>query len=149
MNRLRIMLPVAVLVALTGFLVAGYVTHNKPVAWNGSAETLDAHIEGWASEGPIPGVLLHIQQGETVHYSNAAGALSKNGQTPLMPMMPFHTASVGKLFTAGTVLRLHERGILNIDEAAAATRDAIGVGEDELSPCTPDLNATLKHRATA
>lgn len=96
----------------------------NPVIVRSQAETLDGLVSDWADAPEIPGAILYVQQGDDVIYAGAAGHVRKNGGAPVTIATPFHTASVGKLFTAATVLRLHERGLLDLDAPAA---DYLGV----------------------
>lgn len=119
--------PLIIIVALVAALGAGLVATAGLAAWSikadaewtGEAESLDALIAHWAEQPAIPGVIAHIQRGDEVLYAGAAGTTRMNGGEPLTPDTPFHTASVGKLFTAAVVLRLHEQGRLDIDAPAA------------------------------
>lgn len=106
---------------LLATLAIGWLSFEgaRTFAFEGEASNLDALVEGWTSLPSVPGTILHITGGDTALYSKAAGFRSKKGRAPLTPETPFHTASVGKLFTAVTVLRLHERGVLDIDRPAA------------------------------
>lgn len=122
MTRTRMILAAAfvALAAAVGALgLASGLSVKRSVAWNGEAESLDSLVEGWASEPAIPGVLLYIQKGDAVVYAGAAGSVRKEGGAPVTPETPFRTASVGKLFTAATVLRLYEQGRLDIDAPVA------------------------------
>lgn len=78
--------------------------------------SFDDYMEGWANLPAVPGVILRIQHGDDIVFSGAAGSSVKNGNTPLSPDAAFHLASVGKLFTAATVLKLHESQQLDIDD---------------------------------
>lgn len=92
---------------------------TRPVFAQSAPDTLDGLVADWAALPDIPGAILFAQQGEEVIYAGAFGTLRKDGGAALTTETPFHTASVGKLFTAVTVLRLHERGALDIDAPAA------------------------------
>lgn len=109
----------AALIAASALAFAAFLSMTKAVSWSGDSDSLDELISGWASLAEIPGVIFHVQQGENVIYSGASGTLRKSGGPMVEPNTPFHTASVGKLFTATTVLRLHERGLLNINSPVA------------------------------
>ncbi len=117
------------LVALiVGLLAVGFVGVLGWPLWDGGmrstgtsgeAATLDELVETWGAVPAIPGVILHIQKGDETLYAGAAGHLTRKNTGKIAPDTPFHTASVGKLFTSVTVLRLHEQGVLDIDKSAA------------------------------
>ena len=86
---------------------------------SGEAASLDELLESWAAAPAIPGVILHIQKGDEILYAKAAGYLTRKNRDKISPDTQFHTASVGKLFTSVTVMRLHEQGLLDINKPAA------------------------------
>ncbi len=90
---------------------------NQSVSLDHSAGNLDELVAAWSEIDQIPGVLLHIEQDGSVQYSGAAGYLSRSHDARLLPGSFFHIASIGKLFTAATVLRLAERGQLDLDSS--------------------------------
>ena len=136
------------------FCVSGafyWTTFERAVGWYGEAASLDELLDNWASLGPIPGVILRVDGPAGLVYHNAAGSLTKSGTARLTPRTPFHTASVSKLFTAATVLRLHELGAVDINHTAASyigDEEVAGLvvvdGEDLSSQIT--LRQLLSHR---
>jgi len=119
-NKILVGLGLAVFLLAATVGVAYYSVFERSAAWRGEAADLDTLLANWAGLGLVPGVILQVEGPDGPIYRGAAGTLSTDGGDPVSPDTPFHTASVGKLFTAATVLRLHERGVLDIDKPAAA-----------------------------
>ncbi|MBU1475690.1 MAG: beta-lactamase family protein [Acidobacteria bacterium] len=55
----------------------------------------------------------------SISWTGAAGTACPDG-TPMSPDTPYFIASVDKLYTATAILKLHERGQLNLDECVSA-----------------------------
>ena len=91
-----------------------------PARWRGTPATLEELVAGWGRHPRIPGVLLRVTRDGEVAFEGASGRTRRWGGTPLRPSDRFHTASVGKLFTAVTVLRLWEQQQLDLDIPVAA-----------------------------
>jgi D-alanyl-D-alanine carboxypeptidase len=60
-------------------------------------------------------VVAVVRGDDSFRWSGAAGTAYPDG-TPMSPDIPFHIASVDKLYTASLVMKLHERGRLVLDE---------------------------------
>ncbi|OAS21053.1 serine hydrolase domain-containing protein [Paenibacillus oryzisoli] len=52
-------------------------------------------------------------------YRYAVGQLSASNGAAIAPNQPFHTASIGKVFTAVLIMKLVERGMLTLDSPVA------------------------------
>ena len=144
-----------ILALITAVLGAGlfyYTTFERVVTWDGEAETYQDIVDGWADQKAIPGVILSVDvRGERL-YHGAAGRTQKSGGSALTPDTPFHTASVGKLFTAVTVLRLVEDGRLALDQPVSEllaediyTGLVVIEGQDRSGSMT--VGQLLSHRA--
>lgn len=152
-RRILFRVILAVLLALIATIVIlFYTSFVMRVAWEGEAQNLDELVDGWASLRDIPGVILYVEEGDEVVYAQASGTTRKNGEESLTPDTPFHIASVGKLFTSATVLRLYEQGLLDLDAPAAQyvpseTLSGLVVvdGEDLSDMIT--VRQLLRHRA--
>lgn len=94
-----------------------------PARWRRTASTLDDLVAGWGGHRRIPGVMLRVTRDGEVSFEGASGRTRRWGGTPLRPSDRFHTASVGKLFTAVTILRLWEQQRLDLDLPIAAFID--------------------------
>jgi D-alanyl-D-alanine carboxypeptidase len=124
-----LVLVAGVLVLAVGSLLAlAYWSTVRSVSWDGPGASIEQVVQGWASLDGVPGALFHVEVAGQAVVSEAAGWMSNDRQRPLQPDAPFHIASIGKLFTAATVLRLSERGLLNLDAPVAEW-----LGEDVLS----------------
>ncbi len=118
---------VAVLAAV-GLVAMAYWSTVRSVSWQGPVASIDQVLQGWASIDGVPGALLHVEVAGQAVVREAAGWMSNDGQRPLQPDARFHIASIGKLFAAATVLRLSERGLLDLDDPVVEW-----LGEDRLS----------------
>lgn len=132
--------------------ILGFWFYQTFLHWSGSfkpAADFDELLQDWSGLNNIPGLLLHIEQGQEVIYSNASGYQSHDAQIEINSETPFHTASVGKIFTSITLLRLHEQGIVSLDEPIGPYVDPVVVdgllvidGVDYVS------DITFRHLAT-
>ena len=66
--------------------------------------------------GRFSGVVL-VAQGDSVLFRQAYGLADRAANTPMTPQARFRIASLSKQFTAAAVLRLHDRGVLDIDDS--------------------------------
>ncbi len=83
----------------------------------GMTAHMDALLQDWAKKPEVPSVILRVEDTTGVIYANAKGQVSFTNAAPVMPDASFRSASVGKLFTAAVVLRLFEKGILDLDHS--------------------------------
>jgi CubicO group peptidase (beta-lactamase class C family) len=67
-----------------------------------------------------PGAVAVIAKGDTIVYRGATGLANIELGVPLDPDQVFRIASVTKMFTAATVLKLAEMGKLSLDDTLAA-----------------------------
>ena len=151
-SRTRAVLLVGLLALLTVVVALIYTSFIRRVGYDGPAADLDELVDRWAALSDIPGVILYVEAGDEVAYARATGRTRKWGGQPLAPDTPFHIASVGKLFTSATVLRLHEQGVLDVDDRAAdyvspeAIAGLVVVDGEDLSR-TITIRQLLGHRA--
>ena len=80
-------------------------------------EQLDSLLNKLVKNKEIPSVLLRIDKSGKLIYSGAVGTVSFKSVQEVTPKSYFRSASVGKLFTAVTVLRLYEKEILLLDDS--------------------------------
>ncbi|WP_051302962.1 serine hydrolase domain-containing protein [Psychromonas aquimarina] len=113
---------VVYILAVSCFLISG-----QSFAGSESSEQtamLNNLVHEWAVQLSVPSVMLRVEDAGGLIYAGAAGQASFNDLTPVKPDSYFRTASVGKLFTAVTVLRLHERGRLSLNDTVDKYLDA-------------------------
>ena len=109
---------VAVLV-IFALVAAAFWSTVRSVSRDGPADSIARVLQGWAAIDGVPGALLHVEVAGETGVSEAAGWMSNAQQQRLRPDVHFHIASIGKLFTAATVLRFSERGLLDLDAPVA------------------------------
>jgi D-alanyl-D-alanine carboxypeptidase len=80
-------------------------------------DQLKTLVKAWASKAMIPSVMLRVEDSNGVIYSGSAGQKSFHDNRAVTAESYFRAASVGKLFTAVAVLRLVEKGQLNLDDS--------------------------------
>jgi len=102
--------------------VVGYWVYQNFGYYSGSfikPANFQELVDNWAEQDNIPGVILRIDKNQETIFETASGTITLKEGEPLSPSTPFHTASVGKIFTTLTLLKLHEQGVLSIDEPIA------------------------------
>lgn len=104
--------------ALATGVAAVALEFGAPARWRGTPDSLADLITGWARLRRVPGVVLRIERGGSLAFAGASGYTTRRPRRPLQAGDRFHTASVGKLFTATAALRLWERGLLDLDASA-------------------------------
>ncbi|MEE4330222.1 MAG: serine hydrolase domain-containing protein [Wenzhouxiangella sp.] len=134
----------AVILAVTVLVGMAFWSTVRNAVWDGPAVAADQLVQGWATIDGVPGALLHVEVAGQVVLSEAAGWMSNDCERPLQPDAGFHIASIGKLFTAATVLRLSERGLLNLDAPVAEW-----LGAERLSGLVVVDGVDHGHRITA
>jgi len=68
-----------------------------------------------AVESGIPGISLHVQQGDE-QISVVSGDANRETQEPVTSSTLFQVASIGKIFTATLILRLSDMDMLRLDD---------------------------------
>ncbi len=141
----------AIVLVLAGGGWFVYDNFLKRVAPRDAPASLTELVDSWADLGEIPGVIMHIEKNGLPVFSRAAGTLTRGGDLPATVASPFHIASVGKLFTAATILRLAERGELDLDAPISdhldhKTTQRLVVIDDEDLSATVTTRQLLAHR---
>ncbi|HEX2188097.1 MAG TPA: serine hydrolase domain-containing protein [Longimicrobiaceae bacterium] len=80
---------------------------------------LDAEVDRLAAADEFSGTVL-VARGDSVVYERAAGVADRRTGEPVRPGTRFHSASMGKMFTAVAVGQLVEAGRLRWDDSLAA-----------------------------
>jgi D-alanyl-D-alanine carboxypeptidase len=61
--------------------------------------------------------VLSVMKGDgSFSWSGAAGIACQEGQVPMSKDTPIYIASITKLYTATAIMRLHEKGVLSLDD---------------------------------
>jgi len=115
-KRLLIFSVLAV-VAFTGYWI--YQNFIYYSGWFGKPSSVQELVDSWVEQENIPGAILRIDKDSETLFNGAVGSITLQGTEKLSQATPFHTASVGKIFTSLTVLKLHEKGALSLDEKIA------------------------------
>ncbi len=141
----------AIVLVLAGGGWFVYDNFLKRVAPRDAPASLAELVDSWADLGEVPGVIMHIEKNGLPVFSRAAGTLTRGGDLPATVASPFHIASVGKLFTAATVLRLAERGELDLDAPISdhldhKTTQRLVVIDDEDLSASVTARQLLAHR---
>ena len=122
MQRKKRTIVLLVLVLVFGGIGAGvWYQFVRPLSHDEAIATIHAALDH--SNGldiPATGIQARIvSQRFGVDDTYAVGAFHADGVQPLRAEQPFHAASVGKLFTAVTVMQLQEAGALSIADPIA------------------------------
>jgi D-alanyl-D-alanine carboxypeptidase len=105
--------------AAIAYVTAVIWSTMRSVSFAGQASSVEQVLEGWAALEGVPGAVLRVDVAGETRVSQAVGFLSNKQQQPLRPESAFHIASIGKLLTAATVLRLSEQSRLDLDAPVA------------------------------
>jgi uncharacterized protein (TIGR03437 family) len=81
---------------------------------------LDQAMETLLTAYQIPGAALAVSYKGALIYARGFGYANSSNKTPVQPDSLFRTASVSKIFTAATILKLIEQGTLEVDQPAFA-----------------------------
>lgn len=87
----------------------------------------DSLARSISTEGP--GAVVLMTRGDATLYRGAVGQANLELDVPLTPDQAFRIASVTKMFTAATVLRLAEQGKLSLDDKLSAYVPDIANGD--------------------
>lgn len=72
------------------------------------------------SDRQIKNSVLMVMKGDgSFTWAGAAGIANQDGQVPMRPDTPIYIASTTKLYTAVTIMRLYEEGMLALDDPIA------------------------------
>ncbi|MDE3723773.1 serine hydrolase [Nocardiopsis sp. N85] len=83
-----------------------------------TAEAVDAYVADYLDATPLPGAAVAVTRGTEVVRAGGYGVDSRGG--PMSARTPMGTASVGKAFTAVTVMGLVEDGAIALDDPVVA-----------------------------
>lgn len=96
-----------ILTALVVILALARPAHADPV---------DAAVEQYRMAAHIPGVAIAIAEGGRVVRLNGYGTADLETGAPVTADTAFQTASASKIFTGVLLMRLSERGVIDLDE---------------------------------
>lgn len=92
---------------------------NQPeddkVNYDGVAEKLREFIERERKQKDLPAVSISLVHGDQIVWAAGFGPQDKQGKTPATPDTLYRAGSVSKLFTDLAVMRLVEKGQLDLD----------------------------------
>lgn len=109
------------------------------------ADTLTEVIDREMAGANVPGLAVSLIEDGKVSYAKGFGTTSVTDPLPVTPDTVFRVGSVTKLFTATTVLRMVERGELDLD--APITEYCPRIAPRGLDPRRISLRLLLSHRA--
>ena len=81
---------------------------------------LQQHLQRLATARHIKHAVTAVESMDGSFRWSAAEGIARPDGTPMTPETPFWIASITKLFTAAAVLKLHEQGLVSIDQPMAA-----------------------------
>jgi D-alanyl-D-alanine carboxypeptidase len=81
-------------------------------------EKIQALLDRQIGRGNVHNVIVGVQSEDGgVDFVGAAGIADPASGAPMNPDTPYSLASITKMYTAAVVLRLHDQGLLDLDEA--------------------------------
>lgn len=125
----------------------GWLARLWPGRASAGIDPVQAAVTKAAATPAVPGVILRRETARG-GQSWTAGRLRRDGGPSLRPGTPFHSASLGKLFTATAVLQQVERGALGLEDpviahlGAATLRGLAGAAAPSIT-----LRHLLAHRS--
>jgi CubicO group peptidase (beta-lactamase class C family) len=113
-------------------LIAAFVIACLPLAAHAASppvaqQARDTLIRSAPAKGP--GAVVLMTKGDAVLYRGAVGQADLELGVPLAPDQVFRIASVTKMFTAATVLKLAQQGKLSLDDKLSAYVPDIANGD--------------------
>jgi CubicO group peptidase (beta-lactamase class C family) len=95
-------------------------------------DSLGRRLAGWAREANAPGLAVAAVRDRNVCYARGFGVNRADGAgTPVTPQTPFHIASTTKPLTGTAVMRLVERGVLELDRPVRDYVPWLRVGRED------------------
>ena len=114
-NRGFILSLTALMIAAAGIIPAVRQL-TRPKSGNAEQELERLVTDTVKSNKQIKNCVLFVKKGDgSFAWSGAAGIASQNGQVPMRKDTPIYMASVTKLFTAAAIMKLHEKGAIDLD----------------------------------
>ncbi|MFP4000912.1 MAG: serine hydrolase [Thermoplasmata archaeon] len=79
-------------------------------------EKIEDFVTEWMSDNSVPGMSISIVKGDKKIYSRGFGARDLKDNIPATPDTLYGMASVTKSFTALSILKLVQRGVIELDD---------------------------------
>ncbi|WP_162309044.1 cyclic peptide export ABC transporter [Brevibacillus antibioticus] len=98
--------------SMTVFAEGTTADTNSTTTWS----QIEAFIQEKMKEGNIPGVAVSVVQGDQVVYEKGVGYADVEKQLPVGPETLFELGSTSKAFTALGILKLQEKGLVNLQD---------------------------------
>jgi D-alanyl-D-alanine carboxypeptidase len=81
-------------------------------------EKIQSLLDRQIGRGNVHNVIVGMQsEDSSVDFVGAAGIADPASGAPMAPDTPYSLASITKMYTAAVILRLHDQGLLDLDEA--------------------------------
>jgi CubicO group peptidase (beta-lactamase class C family) len=123
------------------------VAKEAPLRFLDPVKTVVADLKAYAPDrmrqAGVPGLAIALIRDNHVVWSEGFGLANKITRRPVMPDTVFEAASISKVVTAYTALRLVERGKLALDEPLSAR-----LSKPWLPPSDKADRITLRHLAS-
>jgi len=82
-------------------------------------KTLQARLDAFTTSLAVPGVTFSLRRADGTNISLASGLADMEEGSPMMPDAVMLSGSVGKTYAAAVILKLHERGQVDLQARAA------------------------------
>lgn len=93
---------------------------------------IDSLIISKIKQGHIPGAQVLVSKDHKVIYKKAFGTLSDDAKTSVTLKSIYDLASVSKIFTAMSIMILHDRGVINITDPIGDYFDEFNSGDKKV-----------------
>jgi D-alanyl-D-alanine carboxypeptidase len=84
-----------------------------------TAELMQARLDSLTKKKMVPGATLAVRYRDGRTITLASGLADQENKIPMRPDAVMFSGSVGKTYVAAVVLKLHEKGLINLDKKAA------------------------------
>ncbi len=92
---------------------------GKPGKWAAAIDDLTAAVAAEMADNALPGVSIALLDGRDIVWSAGFGVADPRTGVAATGTTPYRVASISKLFTATGVMRMVERGALDLDAPVA------------------------------
>lgn len=106
---------------------------------------VDNRVETFMEKYNIPGASIAISKNEKMVYAKGYGMANTASSEPVTPKSVLRVASISKMFTGVSILKLVEDGKLNLDDKVFGPAGILGNNFGSASLSSQELEITVDH----
>ena len=107
--------------------------------------TVDSRVTAFMDQYNIPGASIAISKNEKMVYAKGYGMANVDDAKPVTPNSVFRVASISKMFTGVSILKLVEDGELNLDDRVFGPTGILGANFGTATLTDQELQITVDH----